>query len=77
MASLSLLGIVIICTLLKVRNLRTIVTIEISIHTGFMVSVIHRGVTGMSRVVRAYLCFQFLGFMDKATTLHYVLDVAL
>jgi len=76
MASLSLLGIVIICTLLKVRNLRTIVTIEISIHTGFMVSVIHRGVTGMSRV-RAYWCFQFLGFMDKATTFHYVLDVAL
>ena len=44
--------------------------------TGFMVSAINRVVTDMSRA-RASGCFQFLGFMDKATTLHSVLGVAL
>ena len=44
--------------------------------TGFMMSAINRVVTDMSRG-RASGCFQFLGFMDKATTLHSVLGVAL
>ena len=51
-------------------------TADISISTGFMVSAIHRGVTGMSRT-RASCCFQFLGFLDKATTLQFVLGAAL
>ena len=71
-----MLGIVISCTLLKVRYLRTIVTVDISISAGFMVSAIHRGVTGMSRA-RSSCCFQFLGFMDKATNLQSVLGVSL
>ena len=50
------------------------VTVDISISTGFMVSAIHRGVTGMSR---AFCCFRFLGFVDKAIALQSVLGVAL
>ena len=53
-----------------------IVTVGISISAGFMVSAILGGVTGMSRA-RASCCFQFLGFMDRATTLQSVLGVAL
>ena len=44
--------------------------------TGFMVSAINRVVMDMSRA-RASGCFQFLGFMDKATTRQSVLGVAL
>ena len=50
--------------------------IDIFISTGFMVSAIHRGVTGMSRA-RASWGFQFLGVMDIATTLQSVIGVAL
>ena len=52
------------------------VTVDISISNGFMVSAIHRGVTCMSRA-RASCYFQFLGFMDRATTLQSVIGVAL
>ena len=52
-----------------------IVTVDKTISTGFMVSAIHRGVTGMFRA-RAEL-FKLLGFMDKATTLQSVIWVAL
>ena len=52
------------------------VTVEISSSIGFMVSAKHRVVTGMS-MARASSCFQFLGFMDKTTTIMSVLVVAL
>ena len=42
-----------------------IVTVDISISAGFMVSAIHMGVTGMTRS-SASRCFQFLVIMDKA-----------
>ena len=48
----------------------------ISISAGFMVPAIHMGVTDMSRA-RASCCFQFLGFMDKSTTVQSILGVAL
>ena len=53
-----------------------IVTVDISISTGFMVSVIHSGLTGLSSA-RASCCVQFLGFIDKATTLQSVPGVDL
>ena len=53
-----------------------IVTDDISISAGFMVSAIHMGVTGMIRA-SASGCFQFPVIMNKATTLQYVFYVTL
>ena len=74
--SLSLLGIVIMFPAQVEVPSCKLPPIDIFISTGFMVSAIHRGVTGMSRA-RASCGFQFLGVMDKATTLQSIVGVAL